>query len=655
MEKRLVVTRCDSNAERLAKVTHPILECYAKAWNADFKILDHDEEWMTDYEMCHYRILKVGELLDDYDRILVIDTDVIIMPGCPNPFETVDPEKIGSIYEDVGSRMMPRLQVIGEIQDIHGNVGWESGYINTGVFVVSKKHKPIFRKINGEFWTGFGYDDALLGYNIHKFGFEIQELSFKWNHMSMFSEPWNRNANRFNSYIIHYAGAASFPDDQSGRTKGTNDLDSRMRLIIHDTDRIANGLAGFEVTSPTPKQGLGSNTFNALIGVQKKEIVVKVHKTVDGLERECFAFDNKKIPYIVDCYGVTQGADGGNYMLLQKLRDLPDVIDSVLMKKIATNSLIALRQLWKYNIPWICKLDHIMMNDEGVPKLIDFNDDPYPEIPFYGDGGSTESIIMLGKCDSKGNYIDRGKTPRSGWIAVMEYLCEKNDINKDVLYEAEYAMVEYEYQALENVHQPIYFEPYQNILRTESEVGDPDYGKLVPANRECKDRAKMLMDNLALDGPESTWLDIGCNVGWFCFEFIDYYSMTGIDFDKGKIEFATMLAQGEISDAKFIHAEITKEYVEAMPSYDIISALSTLHLKLVADKNINEFEELLTAICSKANSIFIFEFPKHAYGILGVVDVNDFARYVRSIGNFKDVDMIGVSDANRPILKCVKN
>ena len=63
---------------------------------------------------------------------------------------------------------------------------------------------------------GFGIDDIHLGYQIHKMGFEIQELPFQWNHMTMFSEGWNGYANRFDSYIIHYAGAGTF--DESNRT-----------------------------------------------------------------------------------------------------------------------------------------------------------------------------------------------------------------------------------------------------------------------------------------------------------------------------------------------------------------------------------------------------------------------------------------------------
>ena len=32
--------------------------------------------------------------------------------------------------------------------------------------------------------------------SIHKLGYDIHELEYKWNHMTMFSEDWNNNANK---------------------------------------------------------------------------------------------------------------------------------------------------------------------------------------------------------------------------------------------------------------------------------------------------------------------------------------------------------------------------------------------------------------------------------------------------------------------------
>jgi lipopolysaccharide biosynthesis glycosyltransferase len=194
----------------MTDITHPLIEKYAKNIGSEFMILDGDYHINTDDNLPHFRIMDLYNILDDYDRILCIDSDVIINKNIPNIFDEIPYEKIGSIFEDVGSRTADRRNILKSVQNKFGDIGWSAGYINTGFFVVSKVHKDIFTSINNGYWTGFGSDDVHLGYQINKMGIEINELSYKWNHMTMFSETWNNNADRFNSYIIHYAGNGIF-------------------------------------------------------------------------------------------------------------------------------------------------------------------------------------------------------------------------------------------------------------------------------------------------------------------------------------------------------------------------------------------------------------------------------------------------------------
>jgi hypothetical protein len=650
-----MVTRCDDKITDLTDITHCILMDYAEQWGCDFVTLETREEWMIDYELAHYRILRVKELLQVYERVLVIDSDIVIMPGCPNPFEEVPVDKIGTIYEDKGSREAMRQGVIMSIQERFGDVGWESGYINTGFFVVSRQHANIFQAIKGQHWTGFGFDDPLIGYNIHKFNHEIHELSFKWNHMSMFSEDWNGNANRFDSHIIHYAGLARFPDDRSGRNITGNNMNERLELIKNDIDRITDGLMTFESVRLTEIQGHGSRTYEAKVGVQERPVILKVPNTEECLKRELKVLACN-IPGTVQFLGLGDN-DIGKFIMLEKLYSLPDEFPEAFMLTVATDVLITMRQLWKLGIPWICKLEHIMISMDGSIKLIDFGDDEYHHLPFYGNTDECEAIIMYGDCDEDGRYIDRSITPLSGYVACMKYLCEKNGIGMEVLYEAELNMITYEYQALKDVHQPIWLEPYTHILRTESEEDDPKFGELVPANRKCHDRADMIYENIEpWMTDKTTWLDIGCNVGWFVFEFAPHFLMSGVDFDKEKIAFATMMAQGERVGCGFGHMDVNVETVQRMPEYDVISVLSMLHLQLVKDRDQLKFWALFKAISDKARKCLFFEFPQHCYEHLLLLQntPENFAENVKIIGGFESVEIIGTTDANRPMFKCLK-
>jgi len=213
--KLLVTTQADKNIKNITQITHPLFKKFAKKWGADFYVINNPSDCFKTIgkyheSVDHYRILNIYELYEKYDRILYLDSDMIINKNCPNIFKEVPYESIGVAYEDCGGRKENRRERIQEIQSKFGNVQWETGFPNVGTFITSKIHKNIFTPIEGEWWLDLGYDCTLLGYQFNKFKFPIQELSFKWNHMSMFSESWNHFANRFNSYIIHYAGAGVF-------------------------------------------------------------------------------------------------------------------------------------------------------------------------------------------------------------------------------------------------------------------------------------------------------------------------------------------------------------------------------------------------------------------------------------------------------------
>ena len=229
--KTAIVTRSDSRIKDMTDLTHPIIIDYANYCNSEFIVLSEDPPFLTDDGSSHYRILEVYDLLDTYDRILCLDSDMIITKECPNIFDIVPYNSIGTIYEDKGSRKDDRRNKILELQKRWNNVGWTEGYTNAGTFLISKCHKNIFLPHNNQYCLGDGSADLHLSYNIHKYGHKIHELDFKWNHMTMFSEEWNHYADRFKSYIIHYAGGGIFRNNNNaGETK----LDQIKKDILYD-------------------------------------------------------------------------------------------------------------------------------------------------------------------------------------------------------------------------------------------------------------------------------------------------------------------------------------------------------------------------------------------------------------------------------------
>ncbi len=208
--KTAVVTRIDDSVEGYVKITLPVIKEYADKCNADLVTLSHEPPVWTEDDKPHYRCLKIYDMFDTYDRILHLDADMLINKTCPNIFEVVPEEKIGTVYEDAGSRQADRRYKIYQLQAKWGDVGWRTGYTNFGTFVMSKKHKDIFQPHDGQYYLGWGSADLHMSYNIHKYNMKVHELDHRWNHMTMFSEPWNQSKDRFSSFIIHYGGRGVF-------------------------------------------------------------------------------------------------------------------------------------------------------------------------------------------------------------------------------------------------------------------------------------------------------------------------------------------------------------------------------------------------------------------------------------------------------------
>ncbi len=234
-EKRLVVTRSDANCADMAAISHPLIKAYAEKCDAEFMVLDGASPCNVGDGRYHYRVMALYILLEKYDRILHLDTDMLVRPETPNLFDEVPPGCIGTVLEDVGSRKEHRRAMMAEVQKAFGDVGWTEGWCNTGVFIVSSCHRDIFTPVDGKLWTGWGFDDAHIMWQIKKHGFKVRPLDPLCNFMSCYSESWNDNRSRFDAFILHYAGGGHFPDKGNRTTV----------QLMHD-DAVALGLIAKE-------------------------------------------------------------------------------------------------------------------------------------------------------------------------------------------------------------------------------------------------------------------------------------------------------------------------------------------------------------------------------------------------------------------------
>ncbi len=198
MTRRLVTVRADDRIGDITDVSMPIIRGFCRRWGAELLVLDGPCHVMADDGAPHFRILELG--------------------GLPDPFDEVPADAVGTVYEDVGNRTCNRQHRMRDIQCRFGDVGWDSGYINTGVFLVSSCHADLFTSINGNWYLSHGSDDVHLGYRIKQTGHKVHVLDRRWNHMTMHSEPPISEL-RFTAHIIHYAGVGVYSAAVCGKVE----------------------------------------------------------------------------------------------------------------------------------------------------------------------------------------------------------------------------------------------------------------------------------------------------------------------------------------------------------------------------------------------------------------------------------------------------
>nr|MDO8116062.1 glycosyltransferase [Candidatus Sigynarchaeota archaeon] len=199
-------------ASAFARYSHPPMIEYARKTGADFIVFDKQEIGFNKAKIFNpilFEKYQVGRVLQEYDRVLFVDTDILITPRAPNVFDLVPVEKIGGVFEDFGTEKDDRRAIIKNVQEVLGDVGWTEGYMNSGVFVVSKQHAPAFSFYKTAGFYDGSYEQTNTNWYFHKAGYEIMNIDYRFNFMGLmriFHGPVHREA-----YFIHYAGGGLFP------------------------------------------------------------------------------------------------------------------------------------------------------------------------------------------------------------------------------------------------------------------------------------------------------------------------------------------------------------------------------------------------------------------------------------------------------------
>ena len=204
------------NRDNYLQYCLPSVELYCEKYNIDLKVVTtpkYNLPVTNEYNYNTFEKNQIYDFIDEYDRVLRLDSDVIVTPHCPNYF-TTDPNYIYVSNEDVGSRKQQRTNEIKLIQQSLGKIkNWKNGYFNSGVILFSKQHKEIFNIKELDLTKNLGSfkEQNVLNWKVHNLNFPIKDLGRDFNHTRIYEESWC-NSDRKKANIIHYAGSQNIKE-----------------------------------------------------------------------------------------------------------------------------------------------------------------------------------------------------------------------------------------------------------------------------------------------------------------------------------------------------------------------------------------------------------------------------------------------------------
>ena len=201
------------------------VKAYAKRVGADYF---HMEEELVDVPMkgagarVYFQKYYFLDLLNDYDKVLYVDADVVIRETCPNLF-LKPPDRFYGVLEANRQGFHRLVEEFLETSDWHCDWHMTDGlyeYFNAGLFLVS-------RELRDRYFADFTlpekpmkfYDQTWLNYWLQRARVPWEDLGTKFNFLLNYYARKSAEDGRFDAHIIHYTGPTKsliLPDIRSG-------------------------------------------------------------------------------------------------------------------------------------------------------------------------------------------------------------------------------------------------------------------------------------------------------------------------------------------------------------------------------------------------------------------------------------------------------
>lgn len=174
----------------LYKLTGNRMIEYAKRIGADFRIIHDSAD--SPYPLAYK--FKLRKLLDQWERIIFLDADVIITPDAPNLFDEV-PESHAGIHEDyphLDRRDWLEREYYGLCKQMNWPIIEPNTCLNTGVMVLSAAHREMFERPPRPFIPSHTTEQSLINLNIARNGIPVHHLPLRLSWLWFIDEQMQR-------------------------------------------------------------------------------------------------------------------------------------------------------------------------------------------------------------------------------------------------------------------------------------------------------------------------------------------------------------------------------------------------------------------------------------------------------------------------------
>lgn len=199
-------------ARQNAKYSVPLMGNYAKRTSSALIVIE--KSVMSDItNEPFYEKYQVGNILNDYKRVLFLDSDILVLPHSPNVFEMVPEECFAAVSVE---SVYPKVEhEKNSISGILGEISWTVPYFNAGAMLFSQSNKSLYQD-TGHFLKQWIcgknknnikalHDQTLINYCANYFQIKFFDLGKSFN----YTRIWGSFHHRLLHYFIHYAGLNS--------------------------------------------------------------------------------------------------------------------------------------------------------------------------------------------------------------------------------------------------------------------------------------------------------------------------------------------------------------------------------------------------------------------------------------------------------------